>query len=304
MKSMENGSRQQRDGVMVTHLRSSDGACAIVADHGAHLLSWCPANGAEALFMSRSSAYGGIAAIRGGVPVIFPQFGARGDGRRHGFARNVSWQYVGAAIEDNAAVASWVLAAPDMAAGDGADDATEAGALPGFHLTCDLRLAGDTIDIGLTIANTSQQTWRCLAALHTYLRVDALEAVRISGLEAAPYIDQTLPTKAGVALAAASMHRDATALVFTGEVDRIYPQAPPLVLLQDAQRRLEVRMQGFPDLVAWNPGRTKAVALADLHADGYRQFVCIEAAAIIVPIELASGAHWRGVQSLRQLANQ
>ena len=303
MKSMENGSRQQRDGVMVTHLRSNDGASAMVADHGAHLLSWCPAGADEALFMSSKSAYGDSAAIRGGVPIIFPQFGALGNGRRHGFARNVSWHYIGAGIEDGAAVASWVLASPDLDAGGGVGDAIEAHALPGFRLTFDLRLAGATIDIGLTIANASQQTWRCQAALHTYLRVDALESVRITGLEAAPYFDQTQPASAGVAIAGAATQRDATALVFAGEVDRIYPQAPSRVLLQDAQRRLEVRMQNFPDVVVWNPGQARAGALVDLHADGYRQFVCIEAAAIIAPIELASGAQWRGVQSLHQIAD-
>lgn len=301
MKSMENGSRQQRDGVMVTHLRSNDGASAIVADHGAHLLSWCPAGADEALFMSSKSAYGGNSAIRGGVPVIFPQFGTLGNGRRHGFARNVGWRYIGAGIEDGAAVASWVLVSPALDAGGGVG-AIEAHALPGFRLTCDLRMAGATIDIGLTIANTSQQTWRCQAALHTYLRVDALASVRLTGLEAAPYLDQTQPASASVALAAAATQRDATALVFAGEVDRIYPQAPSQVLLQDAQRRLEVRMQGFPDMVVWNPGQARAGALADLHADGYRQFVCIEAAAIIAPIELAGGAQWRGMQSLRQIA--
>ena len=329
MEAIENGSRQLRDGVMVTHLRSSDGASAIVADHGAHLLSWCPAGAAEALFMSSTSAFGGNAAIRGGVPIIFPQFGALGSGRRHGFARNLGWQYRGAALEDGAAVASWVLESPrrdadsDPGAGETVDSskpgnasnagnagsdldtigAADAAGISGFRLTCDLRLAGDSIDIGLTIANTSQQVWGCQAALHSYLRVDALETTRVDGLEKAPYLDQTRPASDGTTLATTARQRDAAALVFAAEVDRIYPAAPGPVLLQDGQRRVEVRMQGFADLVAWNPGRAKALALADLHADGYREFVCIEAAAIIASIELAAGTHWRGVQSLRVLGN-
>ena len=145
MEQLKNGTRQLRDGVMVTHLQSRDGASAIVADHGAHLLSWCPAGGAEALFLSRTSAYGGSAAIRGGVPVIFPQFGALGSGQRHGFARNTDWRYRGAAFDDGAAVASWEL---DSAA-TGVIEVADTTVVPGFRLTCDMRLAAGTIDIGL-----------------------------------------------------------------------------------------------------------------------------------------------------------
>ena len=295
MEQLKNGTRQLRDGVMVTHLQSRDGASAIVADHGAHLLSWCPAGGAEALFLSRTSAYGGSAAIRGGVPVIFPQFGALGSGQRHGFARNTDWRYRGAAFDDGAAVASWEL---DSAA-TGVIEVADTTVVPGFRLTCDMRLAAGTIDIGLTILNTSMQAWRCQAALHTYLRVDALEAICVEGLQATPYVDQTRTMPAGAMLATARAGRDAGPLVFAGEVDRIYPGAPCRVVLQEGRRRLEVKMQGFSDTVVWNPGQAKAAALADLHAGGFREFVCIEAAAIGQPIELAAGEHWRGVQSLQ-----
>ena len=295
MDQLKNGSRHLREGVMVTHLQSSDGASAVVADHGAHLLSWQPAGGAEALFLSSTSGYGGSAAIRGGVPIIFPQFGALGSGQRHGFARNAGWRFLGAALDDGAALASWVLQADD--AGLGA--AIDASAVPGFRLTCEIRLAGDTIDIGLMIVNTSARAWRCQAALHTYLHVDALESVRIEGLQAVPYVDQTRPTTSGATPAAMPTARDAGSLVFAGEVDRIYLAAPSRVVLQDADRHLEVASQGFPDLVVWNPGQEKAAALSDLHADGYRQFVCIEAAAIGNAIELAAGKSWRGTQLLR-----
>ncbi|MBC7513989.1 MAG: D-hexose-6-phosphate mutarotase [Herminiimonas sp.] len=294
MERFENGTRQLRDGVMVTHLQSRDGASAVVADHGAHLLSWRPAGSAEALFLSSTSGYGGSAAIRGGVPVIFPQFGALGSGQRHGFARNTGWRFLGATLDDGAAMASWMLESAPTGVGTAEDNR----ALPGFRLTCDMRLTANTIDIGLTILNTSMQAWHCQAALHTYLRVDALEVTRIEGLQATPYVDQTRPIAAGATLATAHMAQDAGPLVFVGEVDRVYLGAPRRVVLQDGQRRLEVTMRGFSDTVVWNPGQAKAAALADLHAGGFREFVCIEAAAIGQPIELAAGAHWRGVQSL------
>src|SRR5437868_277774 len=73
-------------------LKAPDGAEATVTLYGAHLVSWKDATGQERLFLSARSALDGSKAIRGGVPVIFPQFAARGAGMRHGFARVLAWR--------------------------------------------------------------------------------------------------------------------------------------------------------------------------------------------------------------------
>ena len=73
-------------------IRAADGAQATVTLYGGHLVSWQTSDGQERLFCSRASSLDGSRAIRGGVPVIFPQFGARGTGMRHGFARVATWQ--------------------------------------------------------------------------------------------------------------------------------------------------------------------------------------------------------------------
>jgi len=80
----------------------SDGASALVALHGAHVLSWIPANGRERLFLSDRAVFDGHAAIRGGIPVIFPQFSDRGLLPKHGFARTRTWAFDG--IEEDEAV--------------------------------------------------------------------------------------------------------------------------------------------------------------------------------------------------------
>ena len=58
-----------------------------VALHGAHVLSWV-SQGRERLYLSPHSVMDAHAAIRGGVPVCFPQFNQRGPLPKHGFARN------------------------------------------------------------------------------------------------------------------------------------------------------------------------------------------------------------------------
>jgi glucose-6-phosphate 1-epimerase len=48
--------------------------------------------------------------------------------------------------------------------------------------------------------------------------------------------------------------------------------------------------------VVWNPGAVKAAGLADMPAEDYRAFLCVEAGAIMQPVRLAAGTNWRGVQ--------
>ena len=74
---------------------SRGNAQALVSLHGGQLLSWIPADGRERLFLSECAVFDGATAIRGGVPVIFPQFGARGALLKHGFARLLEWRFAG-----------------------------------------------------------------------------------------------------------------------------------------------------------------------------------------------------------------
>src|SRR4249919_4237991 len=100
-------------GMPCVRLHGEGGASALVALHGAHLLSWIPTDGRERLFLSQRASYEPGAAIRGGVPVIFPQFAGRGPLRKHGFARTLPWRFVGAderacfELDSGPATASW-----------------------------------------------------------------------------------------------------------------------------------------------------------------------------------------------------
>ena len=84
-------------------LTSSDGARAEFALDGGHVVSWTPAGQTEdRLFVSARSTYGPGNAIRGGIPVIFPQFGPFGALKQHGFARNRRWTVVDSSNESSA----------------------------------------------------------------------------------------------------------------------------------------------------------------------------------------------------------
>src|SRR5215468_7575544 len=62
--------------------------------HGAHVTHYCPADHRPLLFLSERSQFASGKAIRGGVPVIFPWFGARAghpEAPDHGIARTREW---------------------------------------------------------------------------------------------------------------------------------------------------------------------------------------------------------------------
>ena len=69
-------------------------AQVIVTIYAAHVVSWSTAAG-EQLFVSSAAEYGGGKAVRGGIPICWPQFAARGPGGKHGFCRNsAKWTVV------------------------------------------------------------------------------------------------------------------------------------------------------------------------------------------------------------------
>jgi hypothetical protein len=75
-----------------TTLLPPDGARAEIYPHGTHVTSWVPAGGSERLFLSPASEFRPGAPIRGGVPVVFPQFSGLGSLPKHGFVRLLSWE--------------------------------------------------------------------------------------------------------------------------------------------------------------------------------------------------------------------
>jgi glucose-6-phosphate 1-epimerase len=259
-------------------LQSADSARALVHPQGAHLASWRSADGEERLFLSSRSGYARGVAIRGGVPVIFPQFADLGPLPKHGFARTADWtlEY------QHGGHARWALQA----------DAATLAIWP-RRFRCDLSIAfgGQDLRMELGVTNTGDQPLAFTAALHTYLRVADIDGVRLLGLQGLRYRDKTRSDM--------DFTEDQAALAITGEVDRIYLDAPAQVTMIEGDRRLLVEQQGFTDTVVWNPGADKGAALADMEEQGYRRMLCVEAAVAARPVQLAPGERWSGSQTLR-----
>lgn len=264
-------------------LTRPDGDHVTVLPHGAHVTGWT-AGGAERLYLSPTSGFGSGAAIRGGIPVVFPQFNQRGPDTslpKHGFARNHAWQVVGQAAD------RVTLRLTD-------DPVTRALWPHPFRAELTVVLGERRLAVELAVTNPGPADFAFTAALHSYFAVGDITATTVTGLGGVPMLD----TVAGPGKGGHTGIGDAAPLAFAGETDRIYWQAGAPIGLQCPTGALAITMQGFEDAVVWNPWAAKAAALPDMPDDDWRRMLCIEAARIGRPVRLAPGEGWRGMQEI------
>jgi glucose-6-phosphate 1-epimerase len=250
-------------------LQLGHGDRVVVAEHGGQVLSWQTGDGREQLYLSPRSVWDGHTAIRGGVPVCFPQFNLRGPLPKHGFARNRPWQ-LASCHADDADHAELVMALQH--------DAHTLSLWPhAFALELRVSLRPNALRLTLSVTNTGTQAFTFTGALHTYLAVEDIAQAALQGLTPQP-------------------------LRFTHEVDQPFDAAPQPLTLTDGHRHLVcTQSASWPEHVVWNPGRDKSVEIDDLPDDGYRHMLCIEAAAVTHVQTVMPGACWVGWQSLQRM---
>jgi glucose-6-phosphate 1-epimerase len=151
-------------------------------------------------------------------------------------------------------------------------------------------VGGARLELQPRIENPGLWPFDFCAALHTYLRVTDIHAVRVDGLHAARYRDRTRQDREVV--------DGDDALRVRSEVDRIYVDAPNHLVVRENGRSMRVRARSFPDVVVWNPWEDKCASLDDMPNDAYQHMLCVEAAAVGKPLTLASRGSWTGGQTL------
>ena len=267
-------------GMPAVRWRSRDGASAIATLQGAQLVSWIPAGGEESLYLSPRSPFEAGRAIRGGIPVCFPQFADRGPLAQHGFARTQAWRVVDAAESAEGARAAFALESSPQTLALWRGD---------FRLELVATIGGAKLDVQLRVANAGGEAFAFTAALHTYLRVSDAGTSRLAGLKGARFVNR----------GEAAVHVEERELVTAADpIDRVYFATPPSTRLEDAGRVVHIEQRGFTDTVVWNPGRERTLQMPDMPPDGYRAMLCVEAAAIEPPVSLPSRAAWVGGQEI------
>lgn len=259
-----------------------DGAEAIVLLHGAHVVSWKPDGKTERLYLSDKADFSPGSAIRGGVPVCFPQFSTLGPCAMHGFARTMVWRPGEMETGTDRTTARLELS----------ETPETLSVWPhAFKAVLDVILDAKSLCIRLNVQNTGAAPLTFTSALHTYLRIGNIDDVAITGLEGLTYHDKVTGQE--------NQKETRRELTFAGQTDRIYYKAPKVLTLRDGARLMELHTDNMPDAVIWNPGLERALTIPDLPDDGYQFMVCIEAAAIAQPVRLEAGKSWSGSQILK-----
>lgn len=237
---------------------------------GAHVTAWQPANEQPVLFLSEKSAFAPGKAIRGGIPIIFPWFGARTatpesprtDGPSHGFARTQPWQLDFGAYAADELHLSLSLSPTETSRSLGFDN---------FLVAYQISF-GRELRLRLSVANDGTQPLHFEEALHTYLHVGEVEQASVHGLLEAEYLDKTNNF--------ARKTQTEAVLTLTSLTDRPYLNTTSPIVVDDPvlHRRITVTKANSNTTVVWNPWAN--AGLADMSAEGWRQMLCIESANV------------------------
>ncbi|QID17788.1 D-hexose-6-phosphate mutarotase [Nitrogeniibacter mangrovi] len=268
-------------GAPVLTVATRDGAQATIALNGGQVIHWQPAGGHPWLYLSERACLDGSSAIRGGIPVCFPQFAEQGPLPKHGLVRTRPWRLIEQRSESDLVM---------LTLGIGSDRETEALWPHAFDLELTLGVGANRLDVELAVSNVGESALSFTAALHTYLQVHEVELARLEGLKGKPYQDKRDGGTIKVE------HLDA--LVVDDAVDRIYTDTRRPLRLLDGGRTLSIVHEQFPDTVVWNPWVEGAATLGDMPDRDFRHMLCVEAAVAASPVTLAPDESWWGRQSL------
>lgn len=251
-------------GLIIAEINNAQGRASLCLQ-GAHLMSWQPNSQAvPVVWLSRDAKLAAGKSIRGGAPVCWPWFGAHASESSfpgHGFARTVPWRVIDAGSEPNGATRLTLRLVPS--------DKTRAQ----WSHDCNVDLTvivGDKLRMEMTTENTSAADFVIGEALHTYLQISDIGAVRVTGLEGGDYWDKVGP---------ATQRKQDGAITFSGEVDRVYINTGAECVIHDEplKRRIRIAKSGSLSTVVWSPWTEKATKMGDMgQPDGWREMVCVE----------------------------
>ena len=234
--------------------------------HGAHVTGFAPAGGRPVLFLSDASRFDAAAAIRGGLPICFPWFGANAlepAAPSHGFARLSEWEFVDARESGDDVLLTFRLTDTPT---------TRASAWPHrfearYTVTVGARL---TLSLQVTNHDTDAVTYE--EALHTYLRVSDVRGTTVAGLQGTAFLNQ---------LTGLTEPAESNPVGFATETDRLYLGSRGKTTVTDPDgRTITIESDGSDSTVIWNPWTGKAARMGDFGDDEWPGMVCVETANV------------------------
>jgi len=262
---------------------SNDYADAMISVYAGQVLSFTPKGAADVLFVSDKAYYAEGKAIKGGVPICWPWFGADPEGKgrpAHGFMRNRMWSEW--ETRENADGSTTVIL--------GVESSPETLAIwpHAFRLAMEITV-GKTLQLALVTRNTGDAAFTITQAMHTYFAVGDIAQTTVTGLDGTQYLDKAADGNG------ATKQQDG-AISIVGEVDRVYLGVPAELAIVDGalNRTIRITSSGNKTAVVWNPWAKIAAGMADLQDDDYTRFVCVETTnAADNVVEVVAGGEFR-----------
>lgn len=241
---------------------SAPGGQARVSLLGAQVLSYRPNPRDDLLWLSPNTRLQPGIAIRGGIPICWPWFGAHPHSAgfpAHGFARTSLWTERSSQADEQSS---------ELCLGLTPSPASLELWPHRFDLELKIRL-DQQLHLTLTTRNDDSQPFIISEALHSYFAVSDVDQVEILGLADCDYRDK---------LDGMQRKRQQGEMSVTAPFDHVYTH-PGTVVLHDTkgQRRITIEKAASHSTVVWNPGESVAAGMADIGAGPSRGFVCIEA---------------------------
>jgi glucose-6-phosphate 1-epimerase len=254
---------------------------AVVSLYGAHVLNFIPKGETDLLWNTNSSLFQEGKAIRGGIPLCFPWFGPHATDSskpQHGFIRLQTWSVVNASVLENGEVfLELELRENELSQ-----------AIWPYSFIAQLSVkVGLSLTVTLTIKNTDNKTFTYTDALHTYLQVGNVDAVKVEGLKDTSYIDTVKKNQC--------FEQQEDMLNIDQEINRRYRDTDKICTVHDSalNRIIVVSKSGSKTTVVWNPWAETIKKMADMDEDDFKTMLCIEAAnALADTITLAPGESW------------
>ena len=233
---------------------------------GAHLARWDPKGHRSALFVSSKSLFAPGKAIRGGVPVVFPWFGPRPNGKpgpAHGFARTTEWTLERTALKAGGEV--------EITLGLQPNESTRAFGYSDFAVRFRVTI-GSNLQMELAVENHGEEPFLFEEALHSYFAVSDVRQVSISGLAGTAYIDKT----DGYQL----KEQGAEAVRIAKETDQVHLNSKTTCVVHDPMwnRGISIQKSGSATTVIWNPWIDKAKSMSDMAPEEWLEMICVETA--------------------------
>ncbi|KAI9512573.1 galactose mutarotase-like protein [Russula earlei] len=290
--------RKANDRVLLEHPKAREGSTAEILFFGATVISWRarakgdPDDLKERLFVSSKAVLDGSKAVRGGIPVVFPCFGApeHPDHSRlpqHGFARNQVWAFDSVVTDNDDGVSVRLTLQPNSTV---AKLYTK-----DFQLDYVVTLAEHELSTDIHVSNPSaSEVLDFHALLHTYIRAPANQ-VAISPLLGKLYIDKTERSLEARNTLKEEKRGTVDVRTFT---DSVYEDAPRRVDVSWPGGGVELKLDGFTTLTIWNPQAEVGSKIGDMEENGWERFVCVEPGYVRGFKQLGPGKTWVGQQTL------